>query len=58
MQRPFDIPRGAKIIDEESGTFDLPRIIEDFDDVDWSDFDYDDYFDEYGDEEADSYGET
>lgn len=54
---PFDIPRGAIVIDKEAGTFELPPIIEGYPGDAWDAMDWDDYYDDVGDEDADSYGE-
>ena len=58
----FSVPRGAVNVqhDDETGqeSFELPPVIEDWGDVDWSES-WDDLidYDDVGSEEEDSYGE-
>jgi hypothetical protein len=59
--RPTDsIPAGAIVHeDEDGGEFiELPEYVgPTFEETDFSDFDYDDLYDDVGDEDEDSYGE-
>lgn len=59
---PLNVPEGAtNIVYDDEGdieSFDLPRYIgEEWSDIDFDDFDWDDIFDDVGDEDEDMYGE-